>query len=208
MSMPIPKLPIWMDADRATALRNVAVRWWDECLGWLSSPLELGDALTAPLAVVDLYAYQRGIKRSAIDTDRRYRLKVHHAMRNAIDAGTRVGMRRIFERLELPVSDFAERMPGYDWDVIGVDIDARDIDTQRPYLLDVWGLYRRTCRRMAIRGHIDTASRLQVAAVGAAVQVLHTSGAALPVQILSESRGNIAAVGGGITILTTAGGIA
>ena len=208
MTAPTGKLPIWMDGERASALKRTSERWWEQVLVWMQSPLTFGDALTVPLAIVDLFAYQRNIVRAAIDTERRYRLKVHHALQNARDAGTLAGMSRIFGRLELPVFELTERIAGYDWDVIGVDIDIRAVDSQRPIIADIWGLYGRTCRRFAIRGYIESESATRVANVGAAMQVLHSSGRVSAPSITSATPLRLSITGNAINILTTTGAVA
>lgn len=147
MSLPLPKLPIWMNGPRVTALRAVAVRWWEQCLTWLVAPYRLGDALTAPLAVVDLYAYQRNVNRGLKEPERLYRLRVHYALVNAQDAGNRAGMERIFQRLEMPVYGLAERLAGYDWDMIKLETTLANYISSAEALHIVMQAYRRTCRR-------------------------------------------------------------
>lgn len=141
------KLPIWMDGSRATALKRTAERWWEQVFAWLQAPHELGDAMTAPLALVDLLAYQRNVDRQPNETEHLYRLRVHHALINARDAGTRAGMQRIFERLEMPVYGLAERLAGYDWDMIKLEATLADYIRAADALHLVLQAYRRTCRR-------------------------------------------------------------
>ena len=207
MSLSKPKLAVWLHGNRVSALSSVAMRWWEQCADWLRIPLSFGDVMTAPLAIVDLYAYQRGITRSALDTERRYRLKVHHALRNAHDAGTLAGMVRIFERLELPAYGLTDRLAGYDWDVVAVDMDVRELDSQRPYLMDIWGLYGRTCRRFAMRGVTVTAATLRAAAVGRLAQVLQTAGAIAVPTYQSQSYLSSFSTAQGVTLLQTSGGL-
>lgn len=156
MSMPLPKLPIWMDGEKAQGLRSLSMRWWEQCLTWLQAPLTLGDALTAPLAIVDLLAYQRDIDRYPNEPERLYRLRVHHALINAQDAGTRAGMERIFTRLEMPVYGLAERLAGYDWDMIKVAATLADYLQAADALHIVMSAYRRTCRRWLLEVQAPT----------------------------------------------------
>lgn len=144
------KLPIWMDGERASALKRTAERWWELVLVWVRSPLQLGDALSASLAVVDLYAYQRNIDRYPYEPEWLYRLRVHYALINAIDAGTRAGMERIFTRLEMPVYGLEERVPGYDWDMIRLKASLADYLSHADVLQIVLQAYRRTCRRWLV----------------------------------------------------------
>lgn len=147
MSLPHPRLPIWMDGPRVTALRTSAWRWWNMTLQWLNTPWSMADALSAPLGIVDLYAYQRGIVRFATESERLYRLRVHHALANARDAGTIVGMERIFQRLELPVRALEERLPGYDWDMYAVQMTPEQFAVEGDLLALLLQMYGRTCRR-------------------------------------------------------------
>lgn len=145
------KLPIWMDGPRAQALKATSERWWHLVAGWLRSPFDFGDALTAPLPIVDLLAYQRGIERFSIEPERLYRLRVHHAYRNWQDAGTIAGMRRIFERLELPNRQLQDRVPGYDWDMYAVNITPEQLASEGDLLALLLQMYGRTCRRPLFR---------------------------------------------------------
>lgn len=181
------KLPFWMAGNRATAVARAAKRWWETVAAWLRTAHDFGDVMTAPLLVVDLYAYQRGIKRVALDTERRYRLKVHHALRNAIDAGTHAGMQRIFGRLEHPVYRLDERMPWYDWDVIGAVLPHDDIDAHYAYLIDLWQMYRRTCRRFVIIAEAGGRSSPACVSVGGGIGITVSAGTIINVTSGSES---------------------
>lgn len=167
MSLPIPKLPIWMDGNNAQGLRSLSMRWWEQCLTWLQAPQTLGDALTAPLAVVDLLAYQRNVDRYPSEPERLYRLRVNHALINARDAGTRAGMERIFARLEMPVYALAERLAGYDWDMIKVEATLADYLHAADLLHIVMQAYRRTCRRWLLEVQAPTLTAPQTTTAAA-----------------------------------------
>ena len=117
---------------------------------WLQKPLNFGDAVTAPLNIVDLWGYQRNIDRFALEPEWLYRLRVHYALINAVDAGTRAGMQRIFARLQMPELPMDERVVGYDWDMVRLTPRLWDYINYQTVLHIVLQAYRRTCRRWLI----------------------------------------------------------
>lgn len=151
-------MPIWMNGNNTQALKRTTERWWEQVFAWLHAPHELGDAMTAPLAIVDLYAYQRGIDRQPRENERLYRLRVQHALINAKEAGTYTGIQRIFARLEMPVYGLAERLAGHDWDMIKVEADLQDYLAHSTGLHIVLEAYRRTCRRWLVEVQAPTLS--------------------------------------------------
>lgn len=144
------KLPFWMAGSRATAVAKAAKRWWDTVSRWLRTAYDFNDAQTVAMPIVDLLAYQRGIERYRGEPEWLYRLRVHHAYRNWIDAGTRAGMERIFTRLQMPVYGLEERVPGYDWDMIRLKASLADYLSHSDVLQIVLQAYRRTCRRWLV----------------------------------------------------------
>lgn len=144
------KLPIWMNGSRAVALKETAERWWEQVETYIRLPLTTFDPLPCELAFVDLLAYQRGIDRYAGESEAFYRLRVHHALRNARAAGTPAGMNYIFDNLQLPRAVFDERMPGRDWDIVGVRFNGRGYARLHEEIDFVLRFYWRTCRRFEI----------------------------------------------------------
>ena len=150
MTDPTYQLPFWMDGSRATAVARAAKRWWETVSGWLRTAYDFNDAQTVAMPIVYLLAYQRGIERYRGEPEWLYRLRVHHAYSNWIDAGTRAGMERIFTRLKMPVYGLEERVPGYDWDMIRLKSSLADYLSHADVLQIVLQAYRRTCRRWLI----------------------------------------------------------
>lgn len=156
MTAPDYQLPFWMDGSRATALARAAKLWWEMAEGYVRLPLTTFDALTCELTFVDLLAHQRGIDRYAGESEAFYRLRVHHALRNARAAGTPTGMRRIFDNLQLPSPQFAERMPNRDWDVTRVTFAGRGYARLHAEIDFVLRFYWRTCRRFDVVQKIES----------------------------------------------------
>lgn len=150
MTRPDYQLPFWMAGSRATAVARAAKRWWEVAEGYVRMPLTTFDVLTCELAFVDLLAYQRGIDRYAGESEPFYRLRVHHALRNARAAGTPAGMRQIFANLQLPVPRFTERMAGRDWDMTRVRFSGRGYAKLHDEIDFVLRFYWQTCRRFEV----------------------------------------------------------
>lgn len=144
------KLPFWMDGPRATAVANTSKRYWGLAESYVRLPLATFDVMTCAIGFVNLIAYQRGIDRFAGESEGFYRLRVHHALRNAIAAGTPNGMSQIFNNLELPEAEYIERAPEYDWDTTRVLMSGRRFVALETQIRFVLGAYWRTCRRYHI----------------------------------------------------------
>lgn len=145
-------LPIWMDGPNARAFKSLMTNWWEQVGLWARLPVTTFDVLTCDIRFVDLIAYQRGIDRYAGELEGFYRLRVHHAWRNAIAAGTPAGMTQVFDNLALPVPEFTERLPQYDWDMTKVRIPSRDYAdaTLREQIHFTLSVYWQTCRRFVV----------------------------------------------------------
>lgn len=143
------KLPFWLSGPRAQSLRRSAETWWKDSLQYFRSPFDW-DALNAPLDVVDLLAYERGIERCDYEPEDIYRRRVHYAFINAKDAGTAAGMVAIFERLGVPVEGIDERLEGHDFDEYRVRFGPKNYADNKVWLAKVVQQYARTCRRPLI----------------------------------------------------------
>ena len=144
-------LKFWHGGSRLQTLRQAAERWWrEQAESWLRLPAIRMDMLTADRRVVDLVAWERGIEPIPGETERLYRLRVHHAFVNALDAGTPAGMQRIFARLEIPIFEIEERMDDADWDMISITMGMEDYQSYNTLLQALFGQYGRTCRRWMI----------------------------------------------------------
>ena len=140
-------LPFWLDGVELAKLKAAAQSWWDKAEGWLRWPLLQLDAETCHLSVLDLLAWQRDIQRFHGEPERLYRLRVKYAFINAVDAGSKAGTIRIFERLGVGYVEIEERIPGMDWDVVLLHLSDTQL-SENPVLLRVlMQQYGRTCRR-------------------------------------------------------------
>ena len=175
MSDPTYQLSFWMAGARATALARAAKRWWDTAAAWFRTAYDFNDARTVALAVVDLLAYQRGITRYRGEPEWLYRLRVHHAYANWLDAGTKVGMERIFARLQMPVYDLEERVEGYDWDMIRLRASLTDYLSAADVLHIMMQAYRRTCRRWLLEVQAPTLT-VQQTTTAAALTIAEPTG--------------------------------
>lgn len=167
MSKPDYQLPFWMAGPRAKAFARAAERWLEVAIEWFRAAYDFNDAQTVAMDIVDLLAYQRGIDRFRGEPDWLYRLRVHHAYQNWIDAGTKSGMERIFTRLQMPIYDLEERVEGYDWDMIRLRTSLTDYLRASYVLHIVMHAYRRTCRRWIIEVQAPTLTAQQTTTAAA-----------------------------------------
>ncbi|GAA4649021.1 phage tail protein [Kistimonas scapharcae] len=151
------QLPVWQEGQPEPAIdapegelvkfARVMDKWWNQVQAWLYWPLTGFDVDNAPLVIVDMIAWQRDIDRYPGEPEWLYRRRVKHAKANAEDAGSVIGFKRIWERMELGYIELDERIPGQDWDIIRLNI-TETLIAERPELLDIIiRMYGRTCRR-------------------------------------------------------------
>ena len=160
------KLPIWMNGDNAKALQGIIENWWEQVGLWCRLPAMSFDVLTCDMNFVDLLAFQRGIDRYPGEAEWFYRLRVHHALRNARVAGTQLGMDQIFTNLQLPIPEYFERLPEFDWDVTKVIFGGRAfarLHTEINFALDY---YWRTCRRYNVYQKVEAVTHFGPAMLG------------------------------------------
>lgn len=146
-NFPSFNLPFWMDGTEARKLADAARIWFSRLGVWAELPLSQSAPLSCTERVLVLLAWQRGIGRVAGETDRSYRLRVAHAYANGRDAGQTEGWKRIFQRLELGTPELEERVPGQDWDIIGVILPDKIFGRNQPVIERIVEDYGRTCRR-------------------------------------------------------------
>jgi len=121
--------------------------WWQQCQEWLSWPLKALNPETAPLFMVDMLAYERDVQRYSGEPESLYRKRVRTAFANAKDAGTKAGLKRIWERLELGYIEIEERQDSDDWDIVQINV-TESVISEKPELLKIIvEKYGRTCRR-------------------------------------------------------------
>lgn len=141
------ELPFWLDGAEASKLRAAAQSWWEKAEAWMTWPLLQLDPETCHPHILDLLAWQRDISRFAGEPLSLYRLRVKYAFVNAVDAGSVIGFKRIFQRLGIGDVRISERQPDRDWDVIQLHLTDEQL-AANPLLLDlIIHQYGRTCRR-------------------------------------------------------------
>lgn len=159
-SLNMPSLSFWMAGVKNTTLARAAHRWFS-LLGtsvlWVAEQM---DARTCPEAMLDLLAWQRAVNRYPGEPDRLYRLRVHYAYHNGVDAGSINGWHRIFARLEMGRIALEERVTGQDWDIINLVVDDSSFPDQQNVLEIIVDEYGRTCRRYRFVSRIPQAVRV------------------------------------------------
>lgn len=140
-------LPIWGDKGELVKLKNVAYRWFLLVQSWLLAPLKKHDAESCSIESLELLAWERGITQLAGEDIRLYRLRVKYAYINAVDAGSKNGLIRIFKRLGLGDIEITERSEHTDWDLISIDLESSQISGNETLLRELVKMYGRTCRR-------------------------------------------------------------
>ena len=143
-------LPFWLNEKEIDALKKSAQSWWLLVSQWVKWPLTQSDALTCHELILDLLAYQRGIKRFSGESLDLYRLRVKFAFINGVDSGLVAGLRRIFRRLGVGEVTITERDPAKDWDVITIGMDDQQISQNNKLIQEIMRQYGRTCRRYEI----------------------------------------------------------
>ncbi len=138
-------------AKLARALRN----YWGHVQAAFEMPLKQHDPLTAPIALVNILAWQRDVERLGQEPEALFRIRVAHAYGFARDAGSVAGWEEMFEKLGYPHIAQDERLANIDWDVISLKIKDGDL-TNVPKLLDtVIRQYGRTCRRYQYTSYVE-----------------------------------------------------
>lgn len=155
MKIPEINLRYWMGrgelAKFARALRN----YWEHVKAAFEMPLQQHDPLTAPIALVNILAWQRGVEKLGQEPEYLFRIRVAHAYGFSRDAGSVSGWEDMFEKLGYPHIAQDERLVNVDWDVISLKIRDGDL-TKVPKLLDtVVRQYGRTCRRYQYTSYVE-----------------------------------------------------
>jgi hypothetical protein len=141
------RLPFWNDQTSSNKLQTNAQTFWEKIetgLRWISSQT---NPETCTLAVLYLVGWQRGIDRFKSEPINLYRKRVRWAYANAADAGSTIGIKRIFERLGVGYIEVEERTPGRDWDIITLRLSDGQLAGNTELLRFIIETYGRTCRR-------------------------------------------------------------
>lgn len=149
MSSPLSpfSLSFWMNGAENSKLGKAAHAWFSLLGKTAAWSLDNRDPMTCDERTLNLLAWERCVRRYPGEPERLYRLRVTHAYANARDSGQTAGWGRIFERLELGGLSLAERVPGQDWDRVGIIADDSQFPDQQNVLEIIIEDYGRTCRR-------------------------------------------------------------
>ncbi|TOB47569.1 hemolysin [Vibrio parahaemolyticus] len=155
MKIPEITLRYWMGRGELAKFARAMRNYWDHVKAAFEMPLQQHDPLTAPMALVNILAWQRGIERLGQEPEALFRIRVAHAYGFARDAGSVSGWEEMFSKLGYPHIVQDERLNNVDWDVISLKIRDGDL-TNVPKLLDtVIRQYGRTCRRYQYTSYVE-----------------------------------------------------
>ncbi len=141
------ELPTWLNGVDAKALANVAKIYWQDVERYLLWWLEQLDEEVAALPILDLLAWERGINRLDGESTELYALRIKHAVANSEDAGSDIGMERIFKRLGFGYIEINSQVPNYDWDMVQVSLIEDEFIDKQALVEELIRQYGRTCRR-------------------------------------------------------------
>ncbi|MDF4585998.1 hemolysin [Vibrio parahaemolyticus] len=155
MKIPEINLRYWMGRGELAKFARAMRNYWEHVRAAFEMPLQQHDPLTAPMALVNILAWQREVERLGQEPEALFRIRVAHAYGFARDAGTIAGWEEMFTKLGYPHITQDERLANVDWDVISLKIKDGDL-TNVPKLLDtVIRQYGRTCRRYQYTSYVE-----------------------------------------------------
>ncbi|ELU8564509.1 hemolysin [Vibrio parahaemolyticus] len=155
MKTPEINLRYWMGRGELAKFARAMRNYWEHVRAAFEMPLQQHDPLTAPMALVNILAWQREVERLGQEPEALFRIRVAHAYGFARDAGTIAGWEEMFAKLGYPHITQDERLANVDWDVISLKIKDGDL-TNVPKLLDtVIRQYGRTCRRYQYTSYVE-----------------------------------------------------
>ncbi|HGF5104443.1 TPA: phage tail protein [Vibrio parahaemolyticus] len=155
MKIPEINLRYWMGRGELAKFARAMRNYWEHVRAVFEMPLQQHDPLTAPMALVNILAWQREVERLGQEPEALFRIRVAHAYGFARDAGTIAGWEEMFAKLGYPHITQDERLANVDWDVISLKIKDGDL-TNVPKLLDtVIRQYGRTCRRYQYTSYVE-----------------------------------------------------
>lgn len=141
------ELPTWLTGVNSVTLTNAANEYWKQVESYLLWWLEQMHNQTDALPILDLLAWERGIERLPDENVELYSKRVKHGIANSKDAGSTIGMERIFKRLGFGYVEFNERIPGFDWDMIEIAMIESEFSGKQDLVNSIIKQYGRTCRR-------------------------------------------------------------
>ncbi len=155
MKIPEINLRYWMGRGELAKFARAMRNYWEHVKAAFEMPLQQHDPLTAPIALVNILAWQRGVEKLGQEPEDLFRIRVAHAYGFSLDAGSVSGWEEMFEKIGYPHIAQDERLANIDWDVISLKIRDGDL-TNVPKLLDtVIRQYGRTCRRYQYTSYVE-----------------------------------------------------
>jgi len=155
LKIPEIKLRYWMGRGELAKLARALRNYWGHVKAAFEMPLQQHDPLIAPMALVNILAWQRGVEKLGQEPEALFRIRVAHAYGFSRDAGSVSGWEDMFAKLGYPHIAQDERLADIDWDVISLKIQDGDL-THVPKLLDtVIRQYGRTCRRYQYTSYVE-----------------------------------------------------
>ncbi|CAK2463080.1 putative bacteriophage protein [Vibrio crassostreae] len=155
LKIPEINLRYWMGRGEIAKFARAMRNYWGHVKAAFEMPLQQHDPLIAPMAVVYVLAWQRGVEKLGQEPESLFRVRVAHAYGFSRDAGSVSGWEDMFEKLGYPHITQDERLANVDWDVINLKIQDGDL-THVPKLLDtVIRQYGRTCRRYQYTSYVE-----------------------------------------------------
>ena len=157
--------------DDAPQLPEVKVPWWQDgktiadtlkephfltegvksflarVRGWLLFPLKQVDPLTCSEDLLSLVGWDRDIKRYTYESTELLRKRVAFASINSKDAGSTIGFKRIWQRMNIGFISIDERINGRDWDIVRLNVTESIVSGNQQLLEIILRTYGRTCRR-------------------------------------------------------------
>lgn len=172
------KLRFWQAGSLLASIAKFFEEWWSKLLEKMVifDDIKKMDEETCSIEMVDLLAYERGIRRIKDEDDTLYRLRVKYAYLNAVDAGSVAGFERIWARLQLGEIKQQERSPELDWDIITLTLNRAKFDKRLNLLDELILLYGRTCRRYYFIDELEVKLYFGVAQVSFVTSELECDG--------------------------------
>ena len=171
LKIPEINLRYWMGRGEIAKFARAMRNYWGHVKAAFEMPLQQHDPLIAPMAVVYVLAWQRGVEKLGQEPESLFRVRVAHAYGFSRDAGSVAGWEDMFEKLGYPHIAQDERLTNVDWDVISLKIQDGDL-THVPKLLDtVIRQYGRTCRRYQYTSYVE----MPLAARSKAIEAQYTT---------------------------------
>lgn len=147
------QIATWLNKGYAEKLVKAATGYWSQSRNYVMWAVQQKDELQNEEPILGLLAWERLTQRLNSEPLELYRKRVQHALVNTIDAGELATIESIFRRLDIEVLRVRERIDGYDWDVIAIDLSESTLQNVNELLPEIISLYGRTCRRYQFSVH-------------------------------------------------------